>query len=69
MAKDCKFSGKVDPVSMLRCLGCRSIHYCCAECQKSDWLDHKAQCKSISMTREKYKDGGINQEIKGGSRA
>ena len=31
VAKDCKFCGKVDPVNMLRCLGCKSIHYCCAE--------------------------------------
>ena len=27
VAKDCKFCGKVDPVNMLRCLGCKSIHY------------------------------------------
>ena len=52
VAKDCKFCRKVDPVNMLRCLGCKSIHYCCAECQKSDWPDHKAQCKSISAMRE-----------------
>ena len=57
LAKDCNFCGKVDPVNMMRCLGCKSIHYCCAECQKSDWKDHKAQCKSISAKREKYKDG------------
>ena len=56
VAKDCKFCGKVDPVNMhmLRCLGCKSIHYCGAECQESDWQDHKAQVKSISALRKKY---------------
>eukprot|EP01060_Flectonema_neradi_P036884 TRINITY_DN725_c3_g1_i1.p1 TRINITY_DN725_c3_g1~~TRINITY_DN725_c3_g1_i1.p1 ORF type:complete len:483 (+),score=50.33 TRINITY_DN725_c3_g1_i1:130-1449(+) len=30
-----------------RCTGCFSIFYCSTECQKQDWKQHKASCKSI----------------------
>lgn len=31
----------------LRCSGCKSMHYCSKECQKSDWKGgHKATCKA-----------------------
>ena len=33
-------------------------------CQESDWQDHKAQCKSISAMRNKYKDGRLKEELK-----
>eukprot|EP00746_Dinoflagellata_sp_MGD_P011806 gnl/MRDRNA2_/MRDRNA2_124904_c0_seq1.p1 gnl/MRDRNA2_/MRDRNA2_124904_c0~~gnl/MRDRNA2_/MRDRNA2_124904_c0_seq1.p1 ORF type:complete len:434 (+),score=76.73 gnl/MRDRNA2_/MRDRNA2_124904_c0_seq1:114-1415(+) len=27
------------------CLQCKAVFYCSPECQKSDWLEHKADCK------------------------
>lgn len=30
-----------------RCNGCKFIHYCSSNCQKSDWIDHKEECKML----------------------
>ncbi|KAM5546029.1 hypothetical protein V8D89_000155 [Ganoderma adspersum] len=30
-----------------RCKGCQSVSYCSAECQRSDWADHKVACRSL----------------------
>ncbi|PIL28924.1 hypothetical protein GSI_08971 [Ganoderma sinense ZZ0214-1] len=30
-----------------RCKGCQSVSYCSAECQRTDWADHKAACRSL----------------------
>ncbi|KAK7747618.1 hypothetical protein SLS62_009029 [Diatrype stigma] len=30
------------------CAGCYKVHYCCEECQNSDWKDHRVYCKHIS---------------------
>ena len=29
------------------CSGCRTMRYCCSECQKADWKLHKSGCKLI----------------------
>mmetsp|Transcript_6347 Transcript_6347/g.11312 ORF Transcript_6347/g.11312 Transcript_6347/m.11312 type:complete len:141 (-) Transcript_6347:1648-2070(-) len=31
-----------------RCQQCKSIWYCCRDCQVSDWKAHKARCKAIA---------------------
>ena len=36
-----------------RCKGCYMIYYCDADCQKSDWRNHKVKCKE---TRKQYKE-------------
>ena len=46
VAKNCNACGKEDPDNTLRCIGCLAIHYCCEECQRSDWKNHKAQCRT-----------------------
>ena len=34
--------------------GCRSAHYCCKQCQKSDWKKHRMLCNTISgMAKER----------------
>jgi tetratricopeptide (TPR) repeat protein len=30
---------------LLCCGGCKAIYYCCRECQRSDYKNHKATCK------------------------
>ena len=38
------------------CTGCRSAHYCCEQCQKSDWKKHRMLCNTISgMAKERDK--------------
>ncbi|KAG5681719.1 hypothetical protein PVAND_011129 [Polypedilum vanderplanki] len=53
----------------LLCINCKEVYYCSRECQKSDWKNHKQQCKSYEI----YKDEKIGRllratrEIKAGS--
>ena len=35
-----------------RCSGCFSVAYCKAECQKSDWAEHKLGCKKPFAVKE-----------------
>ena len=32
-----------------RCGGCRSVFYCCAECQKQHWKSHKDVCSIVTQ--------------------
>lgn len=34
------------PKKLLQCGGCRLAYYCCAACQKADWVHHKVACKT-----------------------
>jgi threonine dehydratase len=31
-----------------RCSKCKSVWYCCKECQVGDWSDHKTACNKIA---------------------
>jgi hypothetical protein len=33
---------------LFKCGRCKAIHYCSKECQKTDWQNHKNQCKPLS---------------------
>jgi hypothetical protein len=33
---------------LLRCSGCKRVHYCTLECQKSDWARHKLECRRLA---------------------
>lgn len=30
------------------CSGCKTARYCCVECQKKEWKEHKVVCKSLA---------------------
>jgi hypothetical protein len=32
--------------------GCRSVYYCCPECQRADWKGHKPACRVATAERE-----------------
>jgi len=34
------------------CAGCRSVFYCCPECQRADWKGHKPACRVATAERE-----------------
>jgi len=34
------------------CAGCRSVFYCCSECQRDDWKGHKPACRVATAERE-----------------
>jgi hypothetical protein len=34
------------------CAGCRSVYYCCPECQRADWKGHKPACKVATAERK-----------------
>jgi hypothetical protein len=36
-----------DQIKFKGCGNCRTVHYCCPECQKHHWKFHKIICKSI----------------------
>lgn len=38
------------------CAACRSVRYCCRECQKSHWTAHKDTCKQIRKELEKKEE-------------
>ena len=42
----CAGCGKVQK-KMNKCGGCKTIHYCSADCQKKDYKYHKSCCKNI----------------------
>lgn len=35
-----------------KCARCKWANYCCQECQKAHWKDHKKECKDISIHHE-----------------
>jgi len=34
------------------CAGCRSVFYCCPECQRAEWKGHKPACRVATAERE-----------------
>jgi hypothetical protein len=42
----CEECGKATDGDLLRCSRCKNVAYCNAECQKSDWKDHKPNCRA-----------------------
>ena len=45
--KICFGCGKLSNSKIKICSGCNKIYYCNRECQKRDWKNHKAICKTI----------------------
>jgi len=42
--------------SLKKCSGCASVYYCCAECQKANWKQHKPWCKKQQEIRRKLRE-------------
>ncbi|RSH91536.1 hypothetical protein EHS25_009835 [Saitozyma podzolica] len=40
-----------EPASLLRCAGCKVVHYCSKDCQRSDWPLHVGECKALQRLR------------------
>ena len=52
----CTNCGKLGKkVACKKCGGCQKVYYCSAECQKSDWVAHKPNCKKFQLA-EKIRD-------------
>ena len=45
----------VERKTMLYCVNCRQINYCCRECQVADWSRHKPMCKQVSKMKDEFK--------------
>eukprot|EP00603_Paraphysomonas_imperforata_P002208 CAMPEP_0114421074 /NCGR_PEP_ID=MMETSP0103-20121206/4888_1 /TAXON_ID=37642 ORGANISM="Paraphysomonas imperforata, Strain PA2" /NCGR_SAMPLE_ID=MMETSP0103 /ASSEMBLY_ACC=CAM_ASM_000201 /LENGTH=263 /DNA_ID=CAMNT_0001589579 /DNA_START=108 /DNA_END=899 /DNA_ORIENTATION=- len=41
----CEVEGCQETEGLLRCTGCKMVHYCSKEHQKEDWSTHKMDCK------------------------
>ncbi|CAG8452767.1 14536_t:CDS:10 [Ambispora leptoticha] len=41
------------PTRLLRCSACNLLHYCSERCQRSDWKQHKEECKTFVRLQRK----------------
>lgn len=45
----CKTCGKpASQVNLKRCVACALVKYCCRECQKMDWKNHRPSCRAAA---------------------
>lgn len=45
------------------CSKCKSIFYCSRDCQKTDWADHKKQCRLISSSLLDPSNNALDQNV------
>jgi hypothetical protein len=45
-------SAEEGSVSLSECSACHQARYCCKECQKAHWPEHKVKCKEIRKALE-----------------
>ena len=55
MCLACGASPRSDPVELKVCSRCRRAWFCSAECLRSAWPDHKAECNRIAAEKEAAK--------------
>lgn len=46
--------------TLLCCSKCKIVNYCSRNCQKSDWVQHKAECAHLPYLVNKYKHHDAN---------
>jgi SET domain-containing protein len=47
----CNYCSK-EAEKLLRCSACKQVHYCDAHHQKSDWPNHKSNCKALQQRKQ-----------------
>jgi len=50
---DCTLQHK-ETGSLFQCVGCLRVNYCCVECQKADWPNHKIDCRNFSLMKAAF---------------
>ncbi|TFY54655.1 hypothetical protein EVG20_g9621 [Dentipellis fragilis] len=56
-SKQCQncFKPETEDEHLLSCSGCHRVGYCCKECQRLDWPNHRDACKMVRKVREEMK--------------
>ena len=54
MQKPCCNKCQQNSVSLKRCGNCKTVHYCCKECQLQAWPNHKLLCKRLTSKHQKH---------------
>jgi hypothetical protein len=55
MVRACDCCRQAGAATMQYCGKCKNAAYCNAECQRSDWTRHKADCSKMTAQRQLYK--------------
>ncbi|KAJ7770268.1 hypothetical protein DFH07DRAFT_806290 [Mycena maculata] len=50
-ARRCAHCGKADLPPRSKCSQCHNAHYCSQECQKANWKEHKAECRTAGTSK------------------
>lgn len=65
--KTCEGLGCQITTNLKKCKDCRDVYYCSEECQRTDWEQHKAICRTVKQAREKEKEEHEKQKNDGGN--
>jgi hypothetical protein len=51
---DYRCAGCLQRLATRRCEGCMDVRYCCRDCQKSDWPEHRESCRAGAAREDEY---------------
>eukprot|EP00122_Pirum_gemmata_P019972 Pgem_evm2s18682 len=60
MEQTCNFC-KLKKNKLLHCSRCKSVYYCNINCQKSNYKQHKNECRKVGKIKEKFDPVQSNQ--------